>query len=278
MEKMLDGKVCIVTGAGRGIAKETALWFAREGGKVVVCELDEDPAKETVAEIEAMNGKAVAVVGDITADGVPEKIVKTAIDVFDGLDVIVNTAGYTWDALVQKMTDQQWEAMLKIHLTAPFRIIRAAAPFIRERAKMEIEAGKTVMRKIINVSSTSGTQGNAGQLNYSAAKMGVIGMTKTLAKEWGRYNVNVNCVAYGAIETRLVQLKKKGEEAFIERNGQKIPIGVPEEGREKWKTIIPLGRAGTADEAARVILFFASPLSDYVSGQTLICGGGYGGF
>ncbi|MBI4965041.1 MAG: SDR family oxidoreductase [Desulfomonile tiedjei] len=278
MEKMVDGKVCIVTGAGRGIAKETALWFAREGGKVIVCDLDQDPAQETVAAIKEMNGEAVAVVGDITAEGVPEKIVQSAVDTFDGLDVIVNAAGFTWDALVQKMTDQQWEAMLKIHLTAPFKIIRAAAPIIRDRAKNEAEAGKTVMRKIINISSVSGTQGNPGQLNYSAAKMGVVGMTKTLAKEWGRYNVNVNCVAYGAIETRLVQAKKKGEEAFIERDGQKIPIGVPEEGRERWKTVIPLGRAGTADEAARVILFFASPLSDYVSGQTLICGGGYGGF
>ncbi len=278
MEKMLDGKVCIVTGAGRGIAREASLWFAREGGKVIVCDLDEDPAKETVAAIGQMNGEAVAVVGDITAEGVPEKIVKTAIDKFDGIDVIVNAAGFTWDAMVQKMNDQQWDAMLKIHLTAPFKIIRAAAPVIREKAKNESEAGKTVMRKIINISSTSGTQGNIGQLNYSAAKMGVIGMTKTLAKEWGRYNVNVNCVAYGAIETRLVQLKKKGEEPFIERDGQKIPIGVPEESRERWKTVIPLGRPGTADEAARVILFFASPLSDYVSGQTLICGGGYGGF
>jgi 3-oxoacyl-[acyl-carrier protein] reductase len=275
---MIDGKVCIVTGAGRGIAKETALWFAREGGKVIVSDLDRDPAQETVAAIKEMNGEAVAVVGDITAEGAAEKIVKAAVDTYDGLDVIVNAAGYTWDALVQKMTDQQWDAMLKIHLTAPFKIIRAAAPIIRERAKNEAQAGKVVMRKIINISSVSGTQGNAGQLNYAAAKMGVIGMTKTLAKEWGRYNVTVNCVAYGAIETRLVQEKKKGEEAFIERDGQKIPIGVPEETRERWKTVIPLGRAGTAEEAARVILFFASPLSDYVSGQTLICGGGYGGF
>ncbi|MGO9020854.1 MAG: SDR family NAD(P)-dependent oxidoreductase [Syntrophobacteraceae bacterium] len=278
MEKMLEGKVCIVTGAGRGIARETSLWFAREGGKVVVCDLDEGPAKETVAEIEKMNGEAIAVVGDITAEGVPEKIVRSAVDTFGSIDVLVNAAGFTWDSLVQKMTDQQWDAMLNIHLSAPFKIIRAAAPVIREKAKNESQAGKTVMRKIINISSVSATQGNAGQLNYAAAKMGVIGMTKTLAKEWGRFNVNVNCVAYGAIETRLVQLKKKGEEPFIERDGQKIPIGVPEEGRERWKTVIPLGRAGTADEAARVILFFASPLSDYVSGQTLICGGGYGGF
>ena len=279
MEKMLDGKVCIVTGAGRGIAKATALWFAREGGKVVVAELDEAPAKETIEEIKAIPGaEAVGVIGDITADGVPEKIVKTAIDAFGGLDVIVNTAGYTWDSMIQNMTDQQWEAMLKIHLTAPFKILRAAAPFIREKVKEETAAGKVVMRKVVNISSTSGTQGNPGQVNYSACKSGIMGMTKTMAKEWGRYHVNVNCVAYGAIDTRLIQVKKKGEEPFIERDGQKIPIGVPEEGRARLAATIPLGRAGTPDEGARAIVFFASPLSDYVSGQTLIVGGGYGGF
>jgi len=168
--------------------------------------------------------------------------------------------------------------MLKVHLTSPFKILRAAAPIIREKTKAESEEGKVVMRKVINISSTSGTQGNPGQVNYSSAKAGIMGMTKTLAKEWGRYNVNVNCVAYGAIDTRLVQAKKKGEEAFIERDGQKIAIGVLPERRDAWKTVIPLGRAGTPDEAARPILFFASPLSDYVSGQVLIVGGGMGGF
>lgn len=278
MEKMLEGKVCIVTGAGRGIARAAALLFAREGGKVVVCELDAEPAKDTVDEIKKMGGVAQAVIGDITKEGVPEKIVQTATETLGGLDVLVNAAGYTWDALVQTMTDQQWEAMMMIHLTAPFRILRAAAPFIRAQAKAEKAAGRNVMRKIINISSTSGTQGNAGQLNYSTAKAGVMGMTKTLAKEWGRFNVNANCIAYGAIETRLVQKKVKGAEAFIERDGVRIPIGVPEEGRDKWKTVIPLGRAGTPEEAAGPILFLASSLSDYVSGQTLIVGGGYGGF
>jgi 3-oxoacyl-[acyl-carrier protein] reductase len=278
MEKILEGRVCVVTGAGRGIAKAASLLFAREGGKVVVGEMDAVPAEETVREIRSLGGEVAAVVGDLTADGVPERIVMTAVDAFGGIDVIVNAAGYTWDSMIQNMTDLQWEAMLKIHLTAPFKILRAAASVIREKVKAENEAGKVVMRKIINISSTSGTQGNPGQVNYSTAKSGVMGMTKTLAKEWGRYHVNVNCIAYGAIETRLVQAKKKGEEAFIEREGQKIPIGVPEEGRERWKTVIPLGRAGTPDEAARPILFFASPLSDYVSGQILIVGGGYGGF
>jgi 3-oxoacyl-[acyl-carrier protein] reductase len=278
MERMLEGKVCVVTGAGRGIARAAALLFAQEGGKVVVCELDAEPANDTVNEIKKMGGIAQAVIGDITKEGVAETIVQTATETLGGLDVIVNAAGYTWDALVQTMTDQQWESMLMIHLTAPFRILRAAAPFIRAHAKAEKAAGQSVLRKIINISSTSGTQGNAGQLNYSTAKAGVMGMTKTLAKEWGRFNVNVNCIAYGAIETRLVQKKVKGAEAFIERDGVKIPIGVPEEGRDKWKSVIPLGRAGTPEEAAGPILFLASSLSDYVSGQTLIVGGGYGGF
>ena len=278
MEKLLDKKVCVITGAGRGIAKAAALLFAQECGKIVACELDDEPALETVKEIKKNGGEAVAVVGDITADGMPEKIIQTAVDTFGGVDVIVNAAGYTWDAMIQNMTDRQWEAMLNIHLTAPFKILRAAAPVIRQKVKAEDAEGKVVMRKIVNISSTSGTQGNPGQINYSAAKSGVMGMTKTLAKEWGRYHVNVNCIAYGAIETRLVQVKKKGEEAFIEREGQKIPIGVPEESRERWKSVIPLGRAGTPDEAARPVLFFASYLSDYVSGQTLIVGGGYGGF
>jgi 3-oxoacyl-[acyl-carrier protein] reductase len=278
MEKMVAGKVCIVTGSGRGIAKATALRFAQEGGKVVVCDLDREPAEETAAQIRSIGSEAVAVVGDITADGMAEQIVQTALKAFDAIDVIVNAAGYTWDAMIQNMTDQQWEAMLKIHLTAPFKILRAASGFLRGKAKTEMAEGKAVYRKVINISSISGTQGNPGQANYSAAKSGLVGLTKTLAKEWGRYNVNVNCIAYGAIDTRLVQAKKRGEEAFIERDGEKIAIGVPEESRERWKSVIPLGRAGTPDEAARPILFFASSLSDYVSGQVLIVGGGYGGF
>lgn len=278
MEKMLDGKVCIVTGAGRGIAKETALWFAKEGGRVVIGELDADPAAETVEEIRKLGGQAVSVVGDITASGVPESLVKTAVDTYGGLDVIVNTAGYTWDSMIQNMTDKQWEAILAIHLTAPFKILRAAAPIIRDKVKAEDAAGQRVMRKVINISSIAGTQGNVGQSNYSAGKAGIMGLTKTLAKEWGRYHVNVNCVAYGAIETRMIQAKPKGEEAFIERDGQKIAIGILPERKAVLNQVIPLGRPGTPDEAARVILFFASSLSDYVSGQTLLVGGGYGGF
>lgn len=272
MEKMLDGKVCIVTGGGRGIAKETCLLFASEGGKVVVCDLDEAPANETVGEIKQMGGQAVAVVGDVTAEGTPEKMIKTAIDIFGGIDVIVNAAGYTWDSMIQNMTDKQWDAMIDVHLKAPFRILRAAANFIREKTKEEQGAGKVVMRKVINISSVAGVGGNPGQANYSSAKSGLFGLTKTMSKEWGRYNVNVNCIAFGFIETRLTQDKEVGE--YIERDGQKIAIGVPKAGKSVFNMMIPLGRAGTPQEAARSILIFASPLSDYISGQVLIVGGG----
>lgn len=272
MEKMLDGKACIVTGGGRGIAKETCLLFASEGGKVVVCDLDDDPAKETVEEIEKMGGKAVAVSGDITAEGLPEKIIETTIGTFGGIDIIVNAAGYTWDSMIQNMTDKQWDAMIDVHLKAPFRILRAAANFIREKTKEEQAAGKVVMRKVINISSLAGTGGNAGQANYSSAKSGLIGLTKTLSKEWGRYNVNVNCIPFGYIETRLTQDKEMG--GYIERDGEKIAVGIPKAGKSVFNMMIPLGRPGSAQEAARAILFFASPLSDYVSGQVLLVSGG----
>lgn len=272
MEKILEGKVCIVTGGGRGIAKEACLMFASEGGKVVVCDLDEAPAKETVDEIKKMGGQAVAVSGDITAEGTPEKIIKAALDAFGGIDVIVNAAGYTWDSMIQSMTDRQWDAMIDVHLKAPFRILRAAANFIREKTKEEQAGGKRVMRKVINISSMAGTCGNAGQVNYSSAKSGLVGLTKTMAKEWGRYNVNVNCIPYGVIETRLTQEKEKGE--FVERDGKQIFVGIPKASKGIFEKMIPLGRFGTAKEAASVIFFFASPLSDYVSGQVLDVAGG----
>lgn len=275
MEKMLDGKICIVTGGGRGIGRATALLFAKEGGKIIVCELDADPANETVAEIKKTGGQAVAVVGDITAPGAAEKLIQATVDAFGpNIDVIVNVAGYTWDSFVHKMTDQQWDAIQNIHLKAPFQIIRAAAPYIRDNAKKEKEEGKEKMRKVVNISSIAGTDGNPGQMNYSSAKAGIIGLTKALSREWGPANVNVNCIAFGWIETRLTKAKEDGAET-IEREGKKIALGVPKAGLEAFKPLIPLGRPGTVDEAARAILFFASPLSDYVSGQVLKVSGGW---
>ncbi len=274
MERMLEGKVSVITGAGRGIGRSAALLFASEGARVVVSDLDEGPAREVVDEIRARGGEAVAVVGDVTAEGFAERLVQTAVESFGpSIDVLVNNAGYTWDGVVHKMTDEQWEAMWRVHCTAPFRIVRAAAPYIRGAAKRDMEQGRRVHRKIINVSSVAGTDGNPGQINYSTAKAGILGFTRTLAREWGRFNVNVNAVAYGWIETRLT--RAKDEDTVIEAGGTRIPVGVPRQQLEVFRALIPLGRPGTPEEAARVMLFLASPLSDYVSGQVIKVTGGW---
>jgi 3-oxoacyl-[acyl-carrier protein] reductase len=273
MENMLNDRVAIITGSGRGIGHATALLFAAEGAKVIVSDIDPAPANETVEEIKKAGGEAVAYAGDVTADDFADGIVKAAVDAFGGIHIIVNNAGYTWDAVVHTMTDKQWDAMMDIHVKAPFRIIRAAAPYFRETAKQEMaEGGTATPRKIVNVSSMAGTGGNAGQANYSAGKAAILGLTKTMAKEWGRFNVQANAVAYGWVDTRLTKAKEGAES--IEREGEQVAIGIPDAQRQMMKMIIPLGRAGTPEEAARAILFFASPLSDYVSGQVLLVSGG----
>jgi len=274
MNGMLKGKVALITGAGRGIGKSAALLFAAQGASVVVSDLDAAPAEETVAEITAAGGRAISVAGDVTADGFPERLVETAVGEYGpSIDILVNNAGYTWDALLHKMSDEQWEAMLKVHVTAPFRLIRAATSCIRDAGKRDCEEGRRVHRKIINVSSIAGTDGNPGQVNYSSGKAGVIGLTKTLAREWGRYNVNVNAVAYGWIETRLTQARDST--THLEKGREKIAVGVPKEQLDAFRMMIPLGRPGTPTEAAGVMLFLASPLSDYVSGQVLKVTGGW---
>lgn len=273
MEKMLKDRVAIITGSGRGIGRATAFLFAQEGAKVVVSDLDAEPAYEVVEEIKKAEGEAIAFVGDVTTATFGEEIVKKTIQTWGSLHILVNNAGFTWDAVVHKMTDQQWEAMLAVHLTGPFRLIRAAAPYFRDVAKEEKAAGKLINRKIINVSSIAGTRGNAGQVNYASAKAGLVGMARALAKEWGPFNIQVNAVAYGWIDTRLTKEKELGQR--IERDGQPVAIGIPAALRNMMPLIIPLGRAGTPAEAAGPILFLASPLSDYVSGQCLEVTGGY---
>jgi len=273
MELMLKDKNCIITGSGRGIGRATALLFAKEGGRVVVSDLDEGPANEVVEEIKAGGGQAVACVGDVTDPAYPDKLIKTAVDAFGpSIDVIVNNAGYIWDAVIHKMSDEQWDAMLNIHLTAPFRIIRAAAPYIREAAKKDQEAGRLLTRKIINIASTAGLDGSAGQTNYSSAKAALVGFTKSLAKEWGPLNVCVNTVAFGFIETRLTQVKEKND--LIELSGQKVSVGIPENRRDMLKPMIPLRRFGTPEEGAGAVLLMASPLADYISGEVLRVAGG----
>lgn len=270
----LDGRVAIVTGSGRGIGQQVALRLARDGANVVVNDLDEAPAKETIAMIEKLGRKAVACNGDVTAADFGTRIVDTAVTQLGGLHVIVNNAGYTWDNVIQKMSDEQWYAILDVHLTAPFRILRAAQPHFRAMHEQESARGERVIRKVVNVSSTSGTNGNAGQVNYSSAKAAVTGMTRTLAKEWGRYGVTVNCVAFGYVQTRLTKPLAEGEAGTIDIQGRQVKVGVQGARIAMMNQIIPLGRGGTPEEAAGAIYLFCSPDSDYVSGQTLVVNGG----
>jgi len=241
---------------------------------VVINDLDAEPAAQTVNDIVAAGGSAIACAGSVTDSGFADRFVGTAVETYGGLDIIVNNAGYTWDNVVQKMSDEQWEAMLAVHLTAPFRILRAASNFIRDVAKREADEGLEVFRKVVNISSTSGVNGNAGQVNYSAAKAGIVGLTKTLAKEWGRYNVTVNAVAFGLIQTRLTQPLRGGASGTIDVQGRTVKVGVQGERLEALNQMIPLGRGGLPEEAAGAVYLFCSPDSDYVSGQTLVVSGG----
>lgn len=270
----LDSKVAIVSGSGRGIGREIALKLASEGASVVVNDLDAEPATETVAAIEAAGGKAVACIGSVTDADFGERFVAAAVDNFGGLDIIVN-AGYTWDSVVQKMTDEQWDAILDVHLKAPFRILRAAQPVIAGLVKQAKAAGEPIpARKVVNISSVAGTGGNAGQANYSAAKAGITGLTKSLAKEWGRYNVTVNTLAFGMIKTRLTEAPA-GSGGTIDVAGNEIKVGVNPDLLATMEQMIPLGRGGTPAEAAGAVYLFCIPESNYISAQTVICGGGF---
>ncbi len=266
---VLDDKVAIVTGSARGIGRATAELLASQGAKVVINDLDGDVAQQTASEIQ---GETTVYTGDLTADGAPEQLIQTAIDAWGKIDIIVNNAGYTLDAPIHKMSDEWFQKMLDIHLIVPFRVIRAAAPHLREPAKKEREEGREVFRKIVNVSSISGTMGNAGQANYSSGKAGVVGLTKTLAKEWGQFKVNVNAVAFGYIETRLTASKDESNVAEIA--GERVQLGIPDQLRGMAAMLIPLGRPGTPEEAAGGVFFLCSPWSNYVHGQTLNITGG----
>lgn len=271
----LDGKVAMISGSGRGIGRAIALKLASEGAAVVVNDLDIGPAQETVVAIESAGGNAVACAGNVTAVGFAERFVQTAVDSFGGLDIVVNNAGYTWDSVIQRMTDEQWNAMLDVHLTAPFRILRAAQPVIAAQVNRAREAGEPVpCRKVVNISSVVGTGGNVGQANYAAAKAGITGLTKTAAKEWGRYNVTVNTVAFGLITTRLTDTSATGD-GTIDVEGRRIGVGANPKQFAAMEQLIPLGRAGTPVEAAGAVYMLCIPESNFVSGQTLVCGGGF---
>ncbi|OAQ69420.1 Short-chain dehydrogenase/reductase SDR [Purpureocillium lilacinum] len=279
---MLAGQVAIVTGSGQGIGAETARLFANEGAKVVVADIDAAKAQAVVDNITSSGGQAIAVPGDILQASYIDTLVSRAAAFGSGkIHIIVNNAGYTWDGVIHKTSDAQWETIIALHCTAPFRLVRAAAPYFRVRD------GEP--RSIVNISSTSGIHGNAGQINYALAKAGVTGMTKTIAKEWGpQFGVRCNAVAFGHIETRLTAAKEDG--AFVlGPGGEKIPLGIPQKQRDAKKGSaaedkakaaapkfpdIPLGRPGSATEAAGSILAVASPLFAYVTGQTIMVTGG----
>jgi 3-oxoacyl-[acyl-carrier protein] reductase len=272
----LDGKVALVSGSGRGIGRAVAEKLAAEGARVVVNDLDKDAAEEVIGQLRRSGGDAVACIGSVTDPEFPGRFVQTALDSYGRLDIIVNNAGYTWDGPIHKMSDEQFQAMLDIHVVAPFRIIRAAAPHLREPAKKERDEGTEYFRKIVNVSSISGTMGNAGQANYSAAKSAIIGLTKTLAKEWGQFKINVNAVAFGFVETRLTAAKEEAE--TFQREGEDIQLGIPAQLRAMASAIIPIGRPASPEEAAGGIFFLCSPWSNYIHGQVLnVTGGQFGG-
>lgn len=273
----LADRVALISGSGRGIGREIALKLAAAGASVVVNDLDEDVAKQTAEDITAVGGAAVVCAGSVTDPDFAGRFVGAAVQAFGGLHIVVNNAGYTWDNVVQKMTDQQWDDILDVHLKAPFRILRAAQPVISTAVKAERAAGgPRVTRKVVNISSIAGTAGNVGQANYASAKAGVTGLTKALAKEWGRYDVTVNCVAYGLIRTRLTEAAADGD-ASIDVAGHQIRVGVNPDLLGQLERGIPLGRAGTPAEAAGAAYLFCIPESDYISGQVLVCGGGFTG-
>jgi 3-oxoacyl-[acyl-carrier protein] reductase len=270
---ILEGKVAIVTGSARGIGRATAELLSEHGAKVLINDLDADAAAETAGEIA---GETLVFGGDLTQPGTPDKLVEHVVDAWGRVDILINNAGYTLDAPLHKMSDEWFQRMLDIHTVVPFRMCRAVAPHMREPAKREREEGIEVFRKIVNISSISGTMGNAGQANYAAGKSAVVGLTKTLAKEWGQFKINVNAVAFGYIETRLTA--SKDDANTIEIDGEKVQLGIPDQLRSMASMLIPLGRSGTPKEAAGGVFLLCTPWSNYIHGQVLtVSGGNFGG-
>ncbi len=273
MNISLSGKAAIVTGAGRGIGLAIAQALSEAGASQLLVDIDEAALAEARAELIGGSGKIATLAADLTEAGAADVVVGRCLSEFGSIDIIVNNAGYTWDNVIQKTTDEQFQAMLDIHVVVPFRILRAASAWIRETAKKEIQAGTPVMRKVVNITSISGLDGNPGQVGYSSGKAALVGFTKTMAKEWGRYNVNVNAVGFGLIDTRLTRPMDESD-ASIAIGERQLQVGMQSQVREQATRLIPLGRVGTPRDAANAVFFFCSPLSDYVTAETLVCAGG----
>jgi len=270
--RRLEGKVALVTGAGRGVGLSLVRKLAAEGARVLVNDLDAAEAESAAGAIRETGGSALAHPGDVTRDDFAKGFISAALNAFGDIHILVNNAGYVWNGPLHKITDRQWDAIQDVHLKAPFRILRELRGFLDARVAEERKAGAVLHRKVVNVSSVSATAGAAGQANYAAAKAGLHGLTRSLAQEWGPLAVNVNCVAFGYIETRLTQ--EISGETVVTINGEPRRVGLTPPMIESLKQRIALGRAGAPDEAAGGIMLFCIPESDYVTGQILEVSGG----
>ena len=272
---MLNNKTVLITGAAQGIGKAAALLFAKQGANVVINDIDDKKLFETKTEVERLGVKAATLTADLLDPKTPQMLINETIKKFEKLDILVNNAGFTWDKMAHKMSDETFSTILEMHNVVPFRLIKAASPFMRECGKQEKAAGqKPQDRCVINISSTSGLHGNAGQINYATAKMGIIGLTKTIAKEWGPFGVRCNAVAFGSIDTRLTQNKTEGH--CITVKGQTVELGVPMNMKELASMICPLQYIASPEEAAGGIIMLALPYASYITGHTLEVTGGMG--
>jgi len=267
--RKLEGKVAIVTGAGQGIGRSIAIKLASEGASILANDIDEANLVEIQKEIGSHGSECRFLCGDVTASDFGDRIVESAVSQFGDIHILVNNAGYIWNSRIANHTDEQWYAMIDVHATAPFRILRAAGGFFKN-------CDRSVTRKVINISSVSGLFGADTQFSYSAAKSALTGMTKSLARDWGRYNITVNCVAFGFIETRLTQ--PFDEEIPEIRIGEKLHrVGISRNQIAQMKAAIPLGRLGTQEDAANAVYLFCIPESDYITGEIIVAGGGLRG-
>jgi 3-oxoacyl-[acyl-carrier protein] reductase len=266
----LAGRAAIVTGAAQGIGRAVVLKLASAGAAVLANDLDAEKLAMLRADVVAAGGACETLPGDVTAADFGERAVGACLEHFGDLHIVVNNAGYIWNARIVNHTDEQWYAMMDVHATGPFRLLRAAGRHFRDMAKSgRIER----TRKVVNVSSISGLFGEATQFSYSAAKSALVGMTRSLAKDWGRYNVTVNCVAFGFVETRLTQTFEK-DVPEIAIGGRKLKVGLDEGQAALFRQLIPLGRAATTEEAAGAVYLFCLPESDYISGEVIAAAGG----